>query len=75
MEKLIYAFWRGNQSVESVRDRFTQETAARLQALGAERVQLNVSDFADMSGTLINFTLESLPPRPDGILCFWLSTA
>jgi hypothetical protein len=75
MEKLMYAFWRGDQSIETIRDRFTHETANALKALGAERLQLNVCDFTDMSGTLINFTLESLAPRPDGLVSFWLSSA
>lgn len=75
MEKLIYAFWRGDAPAVSLRDRFLGELAPQLRDLGAERLQFNVSDFPDMTGTLDNFSIASLQPRPDGIVSFWLSSA
>jgi hypothetical protein len=75
MEKLVYVFWRGPQSTASLSERFRHESAAQLQALGAERLQLNIADFADLSGALINFSLQNTKPAPDGIVSFWLSSA
>ncbi|HVN41579.1 MAG TPA: hypothetical protein VMT50_02265, partial [Steroidobacteraceae bacterium] len=75
MEKLIYTFWRGNEPADSLRTRFIQEAAPRIRDLGAERLQLSINDFADMAGTLPNFAIESTKPRPDGIVCFWLTSA
>jgi hypothetical protein len=75
MEKLIYAFWRGEESADSLRDRFVAQAASTIRALGAERLQISVADFADLAGTLPNFAIASTQPRPDGIVCFWLTTA
>jgi EthD domain len=75
MEKLLYAFWRGAQSPELLRQRFLREVAPAITQLGAERVQLNVADFADLSGALVNFTLHNTKPVPDGIVSFWLTSA
>jgi EthD domain len=75
MEKLVYVFWRGPQSATSLSERFRHESAPRLLELGAERVQFNIADFADLSGTLVNFSLQTTKPAPDGIVSFWLSSA
>lgn len=75
MEKLIYAFWRGNEPAAALRDRFIRDAAPRIAGLGAERLQVNVADFADLSGTLPNFAMASMQPRPDGIVSFWLTSA
>ncbi|MBS0577878.1 MAG: EthD domain-containing protein [Proteobacteria bacterium] len=75
MEKLLYAFWRGPESADNLRQRFLREVGPALSALGAERVQLNVADFADLSGALVNFTLHNTKPVPDGIVSFWLTSA
>ncbi len=75
MEKLLYVFWRGPHSAASVSDRFRHELAPRLQSLGAERLQFNIADFADLSGALINFSLQNTKPAPDGIVSFWLTSA
>lgn len=75
MEKLIYAFWRGDVQAVALRERFLGETAPRLQSLGAGRVQFNIGDFPDMTGTLDNFRIASMQPRPDGIVSFWLTSA
>lgn len=75
MEKLLYAFWRGTQEPDQLRRRFIAEVKPRLQALGVVRLQLNIADFADLSGALINFTLRSSGPAPDGIVSFWLTSA
>lgn len=75
MEKLVYAFWRGDHSADSVRARFIAEMKPALVSVGAERLQISIADFADMGGTLINFTLAATRPPPDGIVCFWLSSA
>jgi hypothetical protein len=75
MEKLLYAFWRGTASADNLRQRFLRELAPALSELGAERLQLNIADFADLSGALVNFTLHNTRPVPDGIVSFWLSSA
>jgi len=75
MEKLLYAFWRGAPSAAELTRRFLSELAPALRARGAERLQLNVADFSDLSGALVNFTLHSTRPPPDGIVSFWLSSA
>jgi hypothetical protein len=75
MEKLVYVFWRGPVSAASLSERFRREIAARLQALGAERLQFNIADFADLSGALVNFSLHNTQPAPDGIVSFWLTSA
>lgn len=75
MEKLLYAFWRGAESADNLRQRFLRDVGPSLSALGAERVQLNVADFADLSGALVNFTLHNTEPVPDGIVSFWLTSA
>jgi hypothetical protein len=75
MEKLLYVFWRGAQSPEELRRRFIREVKPRLRALGAQRLQLNIADFADLSGTLVNFSLKNTQPAPDGIVSFWLTSA
>jgi hypothetical protein len=75
MEKLVYVFWRGPQSAATLSERFRDESAPRLQALGAERLQFNIADFADLSGALVNFSLHNTKPAPDGIVSFWLSSA
>jgi hypothetical protein len=75
MEKLVYVFWRGPESAASVSGRFRNEVAPRLQSLGAERLQFNIADFADLSGALVNFSLQNTRPAPDGIVSFWLTSA
>jgi len=75
MEKLVYAFWRGDASAAAVRSRFIGELKPALTAVGAERLQISIADFDDMGGTLVNFTLAATRPPPDGIVCFWLSSA
>jgi len=75
MEKLLYAFWRGERPADELRRRFIGEIKPRLAALGAERLQLNVADFPDLTGTLVNFTLRSTKPPPDGIVSFWVTSA
>ena len=75
MEKLLYAFWRGNEAADTLRTRFIAEVRPRLAALGAERLQFNVADFPDLSGALVNFTLQSTKPPPDGIVTLWLTSA
>jgi hypothetical protein len=75
MEKLVYVFWRGPESASTLSDRFRHEIAARLQTLGAERLQFNIADFADLSGALVNFSLQNTRPAPDGIVSFWVSSA
>jgi hypothetical protein len=75
MEKLIYAFWRGDAPAVPLRDWFLGERAPRLRDLGAGRLQFNIADFPDMTGTLGNFSIASMQPRPDGIVSFWLSSA
>jgi len=75
MEKLIYAFWRDEEPAAALRDRFIGETAPRIKELGAERLQISVADFTDMTGTLRNFSITSMNPRPDGIVCLWLTSA
>ena len=75
MEKLVYAFWRGPESAVSLSERFRVQVAPAMQALGAERLQFNVADFADLSGALVNFSLQNTRPAPDGIVSFWLTSA
>ena len=75
MEKLVYVFWRGPESATTLSDRFRREVASRLQTLGAERLQFNIADFADLSGALVNFSLQNTKPAPDGIVSFWVSSA
>jgi hypothetical protein len=75
MEKLLYALWRGPESAAVLRERFRGELAPRIRALGAERLQLNIADFPDLGGTLVNFTLQTTRPPPDGLVSFWLTSA
>lgn len=75
MEKLLYAFWRGATDADELRRRFIGELKPRISALGAQRLQFNIADFADMSGTLVNFTLRCTRPPPDGIVSFWLTSS
>ena len=74
MEKLLYVFWRGPESATMLSERFRNELVPRIHALGAERLQFNIADFDDLSGTLVNFSLHSTKPPPDGIISFWLSS-
>lgn len=75
MEKLLYAFWRGEEAADELRRRFIRDLKPRIGALGAERLQFNIADFADLSGALVNFTLHSTRPPPDGIVSFWVTSA
>ena len=75
MEKLIYAFWRSDETAASLRNRFLASVAPRIRDLGAERLQFNIADFGDMTGTLTNFAIASMKPRPDGIVSLWLTSA
>ena len=75
MEKLLYVFWRDQESAENLRRRFLRDVTPQIYALGAERLQFNVADFADLSGALVNFTLHNTKPVPDGIVSFWLTSA
>jgi hypothetical protein len=75
MEKLLYAFWRGNEEADALRRRFISEVKPHLRALGAARLQFNIGDFTDLSGTLVNFSLHSTQPPPDGIVSCWLTSA
>lgn len=75
MEKLLYVFWRGPESATALRERFRGELAARIRALGAERLQFNIADFGDLSSALVNFSLQTTKPAPDGIVSFWLTSA
>jgi hypothetical protein len=75
MEKLLYAFWRGNRPADELRRAFIAELKPRILAAGAERLQLNIADLGDLSGALVNFTLHSIRPPPDGIVSFWLTSA
>src|SRR5450432_2831976 len=75
MEKLLYAFWRGTESADQLRQRFLRDVVPRIGELGAERVQLNVADFTDLTGTLVNFSLHNTQPVPDGLVSFWLTSA
>jgi EthD domain-containing protein len=74
VEKLLYAFWRGEVPAAAFRERFVRELKPRILALGGERLQFNIADL-DVSGALVNFTLHSTRPPPDGIVSFWLSSA
>jgi EthD domain len=75
MEKLLYAFWRDNEDPQQLRHRFIAEVKPHLTALGAARLQFNIADFADLSGALVNFSLHSTRPPPDGIVSCWLTSA
>ncbi len=75
MEKLLYAFWRNQETCAALTQRFRGSIAPQLQALGAERVQFNIADFEDLQGALVNFSLHSTQPAPDGIVTFWLTSA
>src|ERR1700737_982270 len=75
MEKLLYVYWRRNEPGETLRRRFISEAKPRLVAAGAERLQINVDDFTDLSGRIENFKLQSMTPKPDGIVSFWLGSA
>jgi hypothetical protein len=75
MEKLLYVFWRGPETAAALTARFIGDLQPRIRALGAERLQFNVADFEDLSGTLVNFSLQNTKPAPDGIVSFWLSSA
>ncbi|MBS0366877.1 MAG: EthD domain-containing protein [Proteobacteria bacterium] len=72
MEKLLYAWWRGHEDPAGLLRRVTGELAPRLTALGAQRLQFNIADL-DLEGALVNFSLRSTQPPPDGLLSFWLS--
>jgi hypothetical protein len=75
MEKLLYVFWRGPEGAAALRERFRGELAPRIRALGAERLQFNIADFGDLSNALVNFSLQTTKPAPDGIVSFWLTSA
>jgi EthD domain len=75
MEKLLYVYWRKNEPGEALRRRFISEAKPRLVVAGAERLQINVNDFSDLSGTIEHFKLQSMSPKPDGIVSFWLPSA
>ncbi|MGD9598384.1 MAG: hypothetical protein AB7G76_12440 [Steroidobacteraceae bacterium] len=75
MEKLLYAFWRGDEPAATLRARFVGEVAPRITDLGAARLQFNITDFDDLAGALANFSIASMTPPPDGIVSFWLTSA
>lgn len=75
MEKMIYAFWRGDEPSDRLRRRVIADIKPRLLELGVRRPQFNIADFADMSGTLSQFGLQSTKPPPDGIMSLWLTSA
>jgi hypothetical protein len=75
MEKLLYVYWRREETGEELRRRFIAEVKPRLVAAGAERLQINVEDFANLDGAIDNFKLSSTAPKPDGLVSFWLSSA
>jgi hypothetical protein len=75
MEKLIYLYWRRPESGAQLRRRFIAEAKPALRAAGALKLQININDFEDLSGAIQNFQLQSLAPKPDGILSFWLPSA
>ncbi|HUA89403.1 MAG TPA: EthD domain-containing protein [Steroidobacteraceae bacterium] len=75
MEKLLYVFWRGSDSAAALTERVRRELAPRLRSLGVERLQFNIADFGDLTGALVNFSLHSTQPAPDGLVSFWISSA
>ncbi len=75
MEKLIYAFWGGGKSAETLRQHLIGDLVPRLVELGAARPQLNVMDL-DLTGAVEHMQLSTGPnPKPDGIVSFWMTSA
>ncbi len=75
MEKLLYVIWRPPGDAGEFTHHFLDSVAPRIRALGAERLQLNIADFKDLSRALVNFSLHATHPAPDGIISFWLTSA
>src|SRR5690606_22429766 len=75
MEKLIYAFWGGNEPAETLRERCMKDLRPQLTDLGVERLQLNVVDL-DLTGAVQHMQRTTGAQRkPDGVISFWLSSA
>lgn len=75
MEKLIYAFWRGDEPAATLRQRFMKDLQPQLRALGVERLQLSVADL-DLTGAVEHMQRRTgANPKPDGIVSFWLTSA
>ncbi|MBV6416049.1 MAG: hypothetical protein CMLOHMNK_00577 [Steroidobacteraceae bacterium] len=75
MEKLIYAFWRGNESADALRRRLIKDVQPQLLAFGVDRLQVNVADL-DLTGAVEHMRLSTgAGAKPDGIVSFWLTSA
>lgn len=73
MEKLVYLLWKGNEDLSAFNRRLLGEVRSGLTALGADRVQVNVSDETVAPGAgLRQFNLR---PQPDAMVCFFVNNA
>ena len=64
MEKLVYLLWKGHEDLGAFNQRLLGEVRRNLTALGAERLQVNVSDSDDDDVVVIPAPAAILMPIP-----------
>ena len=74
MEKLVYVLWaREGDTHETLGQRLLGPVPERLVAMGAERLQVNVSDAAVAAGE--GLRQRNINPAPSAVVSFWLNSA
>ena len=74
MEKLVYVLWtRDGEPHEALNRRLLGPLRETLSGMGAERLQINVSDAAVAAGE--GLRQRNIAPAPGAVVSFWLNTA
>ena len=73
MEKLVYLLWKGHEDLGAFNQRLLGEVRRNLTALGAERLQVNVSDDTVAAGA--SMRQENTRPGPNALIAFWVNSS
>ena len=74
MEKLVYVLWkRDGEAEEAFGQRLLGPLRDTLAGMGAERLQMNVSDAAVADGDVLR--QRNISPAPSALVSFWLNSA
>jgi hypothetical protein len=73
MEKLVYTLWKGHEDLPSFNQRLLGDVRRKLTGLGADRLQVNVSDDTVAPGAVLR--QENLRPGPNALLAFWVNSS
>ena len=73
MEKLVYLLWKGHEDLGAFNQRLLGEVRRNLTALGADRLQVNVSDDTVAPGA--GLRQDKLRPGPNALIAFWANSS